>query len=652
MINRRGWREERGHLSDRERVIAERYAAGLSYKQIATELFIAPTTVRGHLSTIYRKLHIHEKTELTRLFADGGESADDGVVVSPALDPQPPPTAPTPPPVTTAARFSLRPSPALGIIVFLTTVGAALVWVKPWEPREGEMSTKRAALPLPHKPSIAVLPFTNMSDDSTQDHFANGFTDDLITDLSKVSGLFVIARNSTFAYKDREVTVRQIAEDLGVRYVLEGSVRRSEDMVRVNAQLIDAATGGHVWAERYDGYANDIFAVQDEFVREIVDALALNLSEMEVKQIGRGQTSNLAAREAFQRGWELYLRFTQEGNTRSAAHFKRATELDPAYGRAYAALSLVYLRALDWAWTEPLHLTKRQTLNTAAAYLDTAKRYPTALAHVSAAKIALAFERHPEAFEEAALAVSLDPNEPEAHIALAWVMVTTGKPEVGLKFVETAIRLDPRHPGHYAMAHGMAFFALGHLRHAARLFEAALERDPGAVQLAAPLAAAYAHLGERQQARAALLRWKPVARQVEVENLPDSYYFPYRWPSERRENFDRLYDGLHIAALPLDTTVPTLVETLRVGNPWERSRALRALGWFGQAAKTAVPALIAALEDKDERRDAVIALGKIGPGAKAAIPSLQAMQDQSLVGHYATRALVDITRTRASKQEP
>ena len=170
------------------------------------------------------------------------------------------------------------------------------------------------AFPLPDKPSLAVLPFKNMSGEPEQDYFVDGLTDDLITDLSKVSGLFVIARNSVFAFKGRDAKVRDVAESLGVRYVVDGSVRRAGNAVRVNVQLIDATTGGQLWADRYDGSLDDIFAVQDKFVRVIVDALALKLSKDEEQEIGRGQTNNLDAREAFQKGWERILRFTSEEN--------------------------------------------------------------------------------------------------------------------------------------------------------------------------------------------------------------------------------------------------------------------------------------------------------------------------------------------------
>ena len=255
-----------------------------------------------------------------------------------------------------AKRAWRRPAIAAGIAVLALAAGVA-VWQRPWEPKVELASVERMAFPLPDKPSIAVLPFVNMSDDPEQEYFADGMTEDLITDLSKVAGLFVISRTSTFVYKGHSVPVRQVSEDLGVRYVLEGSVRRAGDTVRINAQLIDATTGGHLWAERYDGNVTDIFAVQDSFVREIVAALALNLSESEQEEIASGQTSNIEAREAFQNGWEHYLRYTPEDNATAAEQFKRAVELDPEYGRAYSALGMVYVRGCQWRWNKELEMT-------------------------------------------------------------------------------------------------------------------------------------------------------------------------------------------------------------------------------------------------------------------------------------------------------
>ena len=278
-----------------------------------------------------------------------------------------------------AARYGAESAARPWRWAVLATAGALVVgaaifaWQRPWEASLEQAAEADMALPLPDKPSIAVMPFANLSDDPAQEYFTDGMTDDLITDLSKVSGLFVIARNSVFAYKGKSVNIRQVAEELGVRYVLEGSVRRAGDDVRINAQLIDATTGGHIWAERYDGNLDNIFAVQDKFVRRIVTALALNLSEDEQGEIGRGQTSNIEAREAFQRGWEYYLRFSPEQNAKAATELKRAIELDPDYGRAYAALGLVYLRGCAWRWNKPLNLGTSAAFEVAAQYLAKAR---------------------------------------------------------------------------------------------------------------------------------------------------------------------------------------------------------------------------------------------------------------------------------------
>ena len=204
--------------------------------------------------------------------------------------------------------------------------------------------------PLPDRPSIAVLPFTNMSSEAGQEHFTDGMTDSLITDLSKSADLFVVARNSTFAYQGKTVAVSQVAEELGVRYVLEGSVQRAGDRLRINAQLVDALTGGHVWADRFDGNVADVFGVQDAFVTKIVEALKVNLTGNERMEIARGKTDSLRAKEAFDEGWSLYLRFNAKDNAAAVAPLKRAIELDPEYGRAYAALALVYFRVEDYDW--------------------------------------------------------------------------------------------------------------------------------------------------------------------------------------------------------------------------------------------------------------------------------------------------------------
>jgi TolB-like protein/thioredoxin-like negative regulator of GroEL len=495
------------------------------------------------------------------------------------------------------------------VIVLIGVVGA-VSWLRPWEPTIEPASVERIAFPLPDKPSIAVLPFTNLSGDSAQEYFADGMTEDLITDLSKLSDLFVIARNTMFTYKGKVVKVHQVAEDLGVRYVLEGSVRRSGDQIRVNAQLIDAMTGGHIWAERYDGIATDIFAVQDAFLRKIVGALALNLSEGEQAAIASGQTSNLEAREIFQQGWDHYLRYTAEDNAKAAEYFKQAVGLDPAYGRAYSALGMVYVRGCQWRWNKELGLSPSGAFDTGEQYLIKGEEHSSSMTKVAASQMYLYDGKNDKAFTEAARAVALDPNDPEAQVAMGLAMITTGRPEAGLEFVETALRLSPNHPTHYVLAQAMAYFAMHDLEQVVIILSTALERDPGAVDLAPLLAASYARLDQREEARASLELWKPDASHPELRTELAAYHFPFTF-SVDREFLDRLNDGLQIAALPQDITVESLMVTLGQGNKSERRTAARTLRHFGPAAKAAVPLLKEYLDDPDLKFEARAALKKI-----------------------------------------
>jgi TolB-like protein/class 3 adenylate cyclase len=212
------------------------------------------------------------------------------------------------------------PVAAATAVVLLLAAGGVFWW-QPWKPEVEPASMERMAFPLPDKPSIAVLPFTNLSDDPNQEYFGDGLAEDLITDLSRISGLFVIARNSSFSYKGQQVKVRQVAEELGVRYVLEGSVRRAGNQVRINAQLIDATTGGHVWAERYDRDLNDIFKLQDEVIGNIVSALAIELTDKEkAGRKTREKTGNLQAHEYFLRGKQHLGRFTTKDTANTSKH--------------------------------------------------------------------------------------------------------------------------------------------------------------------------------------------------------------------------------------------------------------------------------------------------------------------------------------------
>jgi len=241
---------------------------------------------------------------------------------------------------------------ALAAVVVLI-VGAVASWNFHFRlPSVDPASVEKMAFPLPDIPSIAVLPFVNMSDDPKQEYFSDGITENIITDLSKISAFFVISRSSTYAYKGKPVKIKQVAEELGVRYVLEGSVQKSSDKVRINAQLVDAITGHHLWAERYDRDLKDIFAVQDEITQKIVRTLRVELTEVELERIRRIPTENLNAYESFYRGLGYYRRSSKSSNAQARQMFEKAIELDPRFSVVYVFLGHTYRREWLYRWSQ------------------------------------------------------------------------------------------------------------------------------------------------------------------------------------------------------------------------------------------------------------------------------------------------------------
>jgi TolB-like protein/predicted Zn-dependent protease len=403
------------------------------------------------------------------------------------------------------------------------SVTAALPWMpyKDHAARESILNSLRLAglpenppPPLPDRPSVAVLPFDNMSGDPEQAYFADGMTEDIITDLSKISGLFVIARNSSFAYKGTQTDVRTIARELGVKYVLEGSVRRAGNDVRINAQLIDSATGGHIWAERYDGELADVFDLQDNVTRKIVTALAVQLTTSEQDRLADKGTRNVRAYDAFLQGWEHYRRRTPDDFAKAAGFLENAMALDPEYGRAQAALALIYWKSWVWSvltmspsihatWTRRLDIPVVYAPDRARELLELAMRNPTPLAHQVASEMHWRNGRYDKAVDDANRAIALNANDAAGYVAMAEALIFAGRPTEALPFVETAARLDP-HSADNLYLLGLVDFSLGHLESAAALFERALKRSPFSQWWKAPLAATYAHLGRDEEARAAL----------------------------------------------------------------------------------------------------------------------------------------------------
>jgi len=429
--------------------------------------------------------------------------------------------------------------------------GAAMVAV--WQfylippPTLTEIATKQTPkLDLPDLPSIAVLPFVNVGGAAEQEYFSDGMTDDLITDLSKISGLFVIARNSVFTYKGKPVIVQNVAKELGVRYVLEGSVRRAGDKLRINAQLIDATTGHHLWAERYDGQVGDVFALQDRITEKIVSALAVELTSGEQKQIVQKYTDNISAYDAFLQGRAHFSRRTPDDLVKAVSYFERAVELDPNYGQALAALAQSYLESHRNLWVGSLGLSNFQAYERARRYQLRAMRNPSPLAHQVASEVLVIVQRYEDAIAEAERAIALDPNDANCYLAMAYALIFAGRPNKAFSLVEKAMRLDPHYPAYYLFVLGMAHFGAEQFAKAVTLFNRALNRNPQNYVPLIPLAAAHAHLGRKQEAKSVIEELKKVVPGFTIQFLDESFLFRYKNTKDQH----RLSEGLSTAGVP------------------------------------------------------------------------------------------------------
>jgi len=319
---------------------------------------------------------------------------------------------------------------------------------------------------LPDKRSIAVLPFLNMSSDPEQEYFSDGMTEDLITELSRLTGLFVIARNSVYTFKGRAVKTEQVSRELGVRYVVEGSVRKANNRIRITAQLIDASTGYHVWAQYYDRDLDDVFTVQEEIARRITSALAVKLTSDEEKHMGRPYTSSGVAWEVFMRGAELFRRFTPKDNANARALFEKAIGLDPKFARAYAILAATHRQDYYGRWSQDPESSEdlayrmaQKAVELARNELEPKPSLPFALEQMG--WVLLYREKHEEAKQAAKEAVKLNPNYADGYALWAQVLVYLGKPEQALGKSQEAIKHNPKIPFFYDYHRGQAYYVWG-----------------------------------------------------------------------------------------------------------------------------------------------------------------------------------------------
>ena len=439
---------------------------------------------------------------------------------------------------------------ALAVTVILVVGIAALgIWnfsLRSTPPTEELVSDKKLAFPLPDKPSLAVLPFDNLSGDSSQDYFSDGITESIITALSNVSNLFVIARNSTFTYKNKPVKVQQVAEDLGVRYVLEGSVQRSGDRVRITAQLIDALKGHHLWAENYDREFGDIFTLQDDITEHVTIALKVKLTEGEQARIRRrAHMENSEAYEYWLRGLEVYRGFTKENNDQARKLWEKAAELDPNNEWLWQQIGWTYYRDARFGWTD----TPAQSLDRAEelALKTLAVDDSNAEANCLMSVVYMSRRQHDKAVEYGEKTLTLASNFADMQATIAITFMYSGRPEEAIELVQNAMRLSPYYPGWYLPVLGMAYRFTGQYEKAIDAMASWRARaNPRSALPHLFLAIFYVEAGRGEEAQLAvseILKRKPKAS---IAGYLKAKTFPYK----DQADIDKVVDSLRKAGLP------------------------------------------------------------------------------------------------------
>jgi adenylate cyclase len=371
---------------------------------------------------------------------------------------------------------------AAAVLALLVAIGGVWFWLRPMTPANA-------------KPSMIVLPFDNLSDDKEQGYLADGISEDLTTELARIPGLIVISRKAAFTYKDKQVLPEQIAHEMGVRYVLEGSVRRAGDDMRINAQLIEAASGAHLWAERFDGAWKDIFLLQDKVVRNAATALELRLTRSE-GDTAPGGTSNPDAYQEFLQGFEHEIRYSPADFVEAVRHFRQATALDPNYGHAWAELAWVYEQTFgDERFERALGIGFLEAMRLATSALETAMRNPSASAYQLIARRHMNHWQFDLAISELQHAIALNPSDSWSYQQMSEAQTLSAHPQEGLIFVEAALRVDPRESQDIFRLRGLAYFTLERYSDAAASLEKSLRPNDNGYNSLLPLMASYGKLG-------------------------------------------------------------------------------------------------------------------------------------------------------------
>jgi adenylate cyclase len=399
------------------------------------------------------------------------------------------------------------------------------------------------ALQLPDKPSIAVLPFVNMSGDPEQEYFSDGLTEQIIMGLSKVSNLFVIARNSTFAYKGKSVKIQQVGRELGVKYVLEGSVQRGIDRIRITAQLIDATTGYHLWAESYDRELTDIFALQDEITFKLITAMQVNLTSGEQARLWEGAgTTSIMAYDKLWRGMEYFYGFNKQDNAQARKFVKEAINLDKEYAFAYVLLGFTLWIDLNSGKSKSplLDLEEMEKCSLKALKLNDSFD----LAHDLLGIVYLAKSQHQKAIEEGNKALALNPNGADAHAMLAFFLNYSGKPEKAIELMKRAFRLNPIPPSYYFSTLGIAYRMNGRYLEAIEACKKAIIKSPDFAIPYITIAASYSSLEQYEKAH------ETVTEILRIHPKQSIEFQAMSAPFEQKADLENLLEALRKAGLP------------------------------------------------------------------------------------------------------
>lgn len=392
---------------------------------------------------------------------------------------------------------------------------SGLVWL--WPP-----DNKNSVVPpsLVVHPSVVVLPFANLSNDPSQDYFSDGIGGDITTDLSRLGSLRVIARQTALSYKGQAVKAEDVASELGVRYVIDGSVQKSGERVRINVQLTDAKNGHQLWAERFDRATADLFAVQDEIAHHLVEAMSITLSKEERRRLARRYTTSVEAYDIFLRGQEAYVRLNPGDNVRAQEFYREAIAKDPHFARAYAALALTYSDDWRFQWSREAERGADEALHLARRAVELDKDLPQAYWALGFVHI---FRReHDDAIRAAKRAIELDPNNADAYVTHAISSAFAGDPERAIALMGTAMALNPRYGSRYPSVLAISYFLAGRLDETLAVSEEAIALNPGRIPPRLLMAATYIKLGRKEDAEwlvAEVLAIKPDFKLDKIERI-------------------------------------------------------------------------------------------------------------------------------------